>query len=63
MKIHVLYGTGNNAIFLHTGLGYSRVLPGPTILISPLLSHTGLNKNHAYLMHMLYRKSDIYVVK
>ena len=31
--------------FLHTGIGYSRVLPGPTILISPMLSHLGPEKN------------------
>ena len=39
------------------------VLPGPTILISPMLSHPGRDKNHVYLMHWLYRKSRIYVVK
>ena len=35
----------------------------PTNLISPMLSHPGLDKNHVYLMHRLYRKSRIYVVK
>ena len=44
-------------VFLHTGYGYPRVLPGPTILISPMLSHPGLDKNHMYLMHRLYMKS------
>ena len=38
-------------------------LPGPTILISPMLSHPGPDKNHMYLMHRLYRKSRIYFVK
>ena len=28
----------------------------PTNLISPMLSHPGLDKNHVYLMHRLYRK-------
>ena len=46
--------------FLHTGYGYPRVLPGPTILISPMLSQPGPDKNHVYLMHRLYRKSRIY---
>ena len=36
---------------------------GPTNLISPMLSHPGLDKNHVYLMHWLYRKSRINVVK
>ena len=35
----------------------------PTNLISPVLSHPGLDKNHVYLIHRLYRKSRIYVVK
>ena len=39
--------------FLHTGQGYPRVLPGQTILISPMLSHPGPDKNHMYLMHRL----------
>ena len=38
--------------FLHTGYGYPRVLPGPTILISPMLSQPGPDKNHVYLMHL-----------
>ena len=28
-----------------------------------MLSHPGLDKNHVFLMHRLYRKSRIYVVK
>ena len=28
-----------------------------------MLSHPGPDKNHVYLMHRLYRKSRIYVVK
>ena len=40
-----------------------RVLPEPSILILPMLSHPGPDKNHVYLMHWLYRKSRIYVVK
>ena len=28
-----------------------------------MLSHPGQDKNHVYLMHRLYRKSRIYVVK
>ena len=28
-----------------------------------MLSHPGLDKNHVYLIHRLYRKSRIYVVK
>ena len=39
------------------------VLPGLTILISPMLPHPGPDKNHVNLMHLLYRKSRIYVVK
>ena len=32
-------------------------------IISPMLSHPGPDKNHVYLMHWLYRKTCIYVVK
>ena len=28
-----------------------------------MLSHPGPDKNHVYLMHWLYRKSRIYIVK
>ena len=31
-------------IFLHTRQEYPSVLPGPTILISPMLSHPGPDK-------------------
>ena len=34
-----------------------------TVLISPMLFHSGPDKNHLNLMHWLYRKSHIYVVK
>ena len=40
-----------------------RVSPVSTNLISPMLSHPGPDKNHVYLMHLLYRKSRIYIVK
>ena len=58
-------GTGRQAVvqlfFLYTG--YPRVLPGLTILISPMLSHPGPDKNHVNLIRWLYRKSRINVVK
>ena len=33
------------------------------MLISPMLSHPGLDKNHVNLMHRLYRKTRIYAIK
>ena len=47
-------------LFLRNGYGYLLVLSGQTILISPMLSHPALDKNHMYLIHWLYRKSHIY---
>ena len=35
-----------------------RILPGLTILISPMFFHPGPDKNHVNLMHWLYRKSS-----
>ena len=42
-------------------------IPGKDIHVFYLdrqfLSHPGMGKNHVYLMHRLYRKSGIYIVK
>ena len=54
-----IFAIASDDYFLHTGYEYPRVLPGLTILISPTLSHPGPDKNHANLMHWLYRKSRI----
>ena len=40
-----------------TTMQQQQQLPGPTVLISTMLSHPGPDKNHVYLMHWLYRKS------
>ena len=45
----ILRMTGKRAnFFLHTGYGYPYVLPGPTILISSMLSHTGPDKTRVF---------------
>ena len=63
MRQNLFYSSGAGKFFLAYRIRISACFTRTDNSISPMLSHPGPDKNHVYLMHRLYRRSRIHVVK